>query len=67
MMRRPQNNMEFMSGMGKKEEQAEVTIAGDLCFAEDGFVLDHYDEVNDLAQCISPKLLEITNASDIFM
>ena len=26
---------------GKKEEQAEVTIAGDLCFAEDGFVLDH--------------------------
>lgn len=51
---------------GKKEEQAEVTIAGDLCFAEDGFVLDHYDEVNDLAQCISPKLLEITNASDIF-
>lgn len=58
--------MEFMSGMGKRR-----TGRSDDCrrsvFAEDGFVLDHYDEVNDLAQCISPKLLEITNASDIFM
>ena len=31
-----------------KTDQAEVVIAGDLCFAEDGFVLDHYDTVNDL-------------------
>lgn len=48
------------------ENGAEITIAGDLCFAEDGFVLDHYDTVNDLEQCISPEILEITNQSDIF-
>ncbi len=51
---------------GKTENEAEITIAGDLCFAEDGFVLDHYDTVNDLEQCISPEILEITNDSDIF-
>ena len=45
---------------------ARITVAGDLCFAEDGFVLDHYDEVNDLEQCISPEILDITRASDIF-
>lgn len=48
------------------ENGAEITIAGDLCFAEDGFVLDHYDTVNDLEQCISPEILEIINQSDIF-
>lgn len=51
---------------GKVKKEAEVTIAGDLCFAEDGFVLDHYDEVNDLTKCISPEILEITNKTDIF-
>ena len=51
---------------GKTESEAEITIAGDLCLAEDGFVLDHYDTVNDLTKCISPKILEITNQSDIF-
>lgn len=47
-------------------DPARITVAGDLCFAEDGFVLDHYDEVNDLEQCISPEILDITRASDIF-
>ncbi len=51
---------------GKREKEAEITIAGDLCFAEEGFVLDHYDTVNDLTKCISSEILEITNASDIF-
>lgn len=51
---------------GKAEHEAEIMIAGDLCFAEDGFVLDHYDEVSDLSQCISPKLLEMTNQADLF-
>lgn len=51
---------------GKEENQVEITIAGDLCLAEDGFVLDYYDTVNDLEQCISPEILEITNGSDIF-
>ncbi len=51
---------------GKTGGEAEITIAGDLCFAEDGFVLDHYDTVNDLEQCISPEILKVTNGSDLF-
>ncbi len=51
---------------GKAEGEAEVTIAGDICFAEDGYVLDKYDTVNDLSQCISPYLLELMNQTDVF-
>ncbi|PWJ49977.1 CapA family protein [Faecalicatena contorta] len=51
---------------GKAGEPAEVVIAGDLCFAEDGFVLDHYDTVNDLSECISPEVLKMSNDADIF-
>lgn len=51
---------------GKVKGEAEITIGGDLCFAEDGFVLDYYDTVNDLEKCISPSLLKIMNDSDIF-
>ena len=51
---------------GKTEKEAEISIAGDLCLAEDGFVLDHYDTVQDLKQCISPELLDIMNQSDLF-
>lgn len=56
-------------GSGAKnaaQEAAEILIAGDLCFAEDGFVLDHYDEVKDLSKCISPEILKMTNAADLF-
>ena len=51
---------------GKTNGQAEITIAGDLCLAEDGFVLDYYDTVNDLEKCISPELLSIMNETDVF-
>lgn len=51
---------------GKVKGEAEITIAGDLCLTEDGFVIDKYDTVNDLKQCISPEILDITNESDIF-
>lgn len=51
---------------GKTKKEAEVTVAGDICFAEDGYVLDHYDEVEDLKQCISPNLLEMMKQSDVF-
>lgn len=51
---------------GRVKGEAEITIAGDLCLTEDGFVIDKYDTVNDLEKCISPKILEITNQSDIF-
>lgn len=47
-------------------DAAEVVVAGDLCFAEDDFVLDHYDTVNDLSKCISPEILKMTNDADVF-
>lgn len=48
------------------DPRAEVVIAGDLCFAEDGFVLDHFDEVGKLDECISPEILDVTNGADLF-
>lgn len=48
------------------DPRAEIVIAGDLCFAEDGFVLDHFDEVGELDRCISPEILEVTNGADLF-
>lgn len=59
-----QNNIYFREGKVKGE--AEITIAGDLCLTEDGFVIDKYDTVKDLKQCISPEILKITNESDLF-
>ena len=59
----------YISGQGKagkNTESVHISVAGDLCFAEDGFVLDHYDEVNDLEKCISPQILDITKSADIF-
>lgn len=49
-----------------EEPRAEIVIAGDLCFAEDGFVLDHFDEVGELDKCISPEILDVTNGADVF-
>lgn len=51
---------------GKTEGEAEVLIAGDLCFAEEGFVLDYYDETGELSECISPELLTMMNETDLF-
>lgn len=51
---------------GSGSGTARITVAGDLCFAEDGFVLDYYDKVNDLEKCISPQILDVTRQADIF-
>lgn len=51
---------------GKTQGEAEVLIAGDLCFAEEGFVLDYYDQAGELSKCISPELLDMTKETDIF-
>ena len=48
------------------DNHAEITIAGDLCLAEDGYVLDEYDKTGNLEDCISPELLKIMNETDIF-
>lgn len=51
---------------GSEKEPARIAIAGDLCLEEDGFVMDKYDEVNDLEGCISPEILELTRSADLF-
>lgn len=48
-------------------EYINLMFAGDLCLAEDGFVLDYYDETGVLSDYISPILLEKTNQADIFL
>ena len=48
------------------EDAVTVTVAGDLCLEEDGFVIDKYDEVNNLEACISPEILDITQNADVF-
>ena len=50
----------------KETEHVSLSVAGDLCLTEDGFVIDHYDEVGSLEECISPEILEITNGTDLF-
>lgn len=63
---RDQKIYEKQSGNTQNKGKVTVSIAGDLCLEEDGFVIDKYDEVNDLEECISPEILEITNGADIF-
>ncbi len=46
--------------------EAVITFAGDVCFHEDGYVMDYYDTVNDLEKCISPEILQIMKESDVF-
>lgn len=53
---------EGSSGMG-----VNLTFAGDICLAEDGFVLDYFDTTSGLSDCISEKIIEKTNRADIFM
>ena len=52
---------------GKNNNIAEILFAGDVCLAEDGFVLDYYDTVNELKDCISEEIIKKTNEADIFM
>lgn len=52
-------------GVGKGE--ASLLFAGDVCLEEEDFVLDYYDEVQDLEKCISPEILKRTNAADVFL
>ena len=56
----------YIKSAEAESETATVSIAGDLCLEEDGFVLDKYDETGELSQCISPEILDITNGADIF-
>lgn len=51
---------------GRRKGRAVLSFAGDLCLAEEGFVLDHYQEEKGLSSAISPEILERTNGADVF-
>lgn len=51
----------------KKTDEVSLLFAGDICLAEDGFVLDYYDTTSGLKDCISEKIIEQCNEADIFM
>lgn len=51
---------------GAKSGEVQISAAGDLCLEEDGYVLDYYNTVNDLKQCISSEILDKTNSADLF-
>lgn len=48
------------------ESEVHFVFAGDLCLEEDEFVIDKYDETGVLEDCISPEIVQLTNAADIF-
>lgn len=64
---------EFIGNTDVKEiaaadsKEFNMLFAGDICLAEDGFVLDYYDTTSGLNDCISKEILDITNAADLFM
>lgn len=60
-----EHNIYVREGSGKKDA-VRISVAGDLCLEEDGFVLDKYDEVNELEECISPEILNVAQSADIF-
>lgn len=58
---------DYESREGSPGKGANLTFAGDICLAEDGFVLDYFDTTSGLKDCISEKIIERTNGADIFM
>lgn len=52
---------------GGEDENVSLMFAGDLCLAEEGFVLDYFDDTGVLSDYISPILLEKTNQADVFL
>lgn len=53
--------------ISNKKNSINMLFAGDLCLEEDGFVLDKYDNTNNLYDCIDESLINKMNEADIFM
>ena len=46
----------------------DLVFAGDICLTEDGYVIDHYDEVGgDINLCLSEEIMDRLNEADISM
>ena len=47
---------------------ADLAFAGDICLTEDGYVIDHYDELGgDINLCLSKEIMDRLNDADISM
>ena len=51
-----------------KDNVADLALAGDICLTEDGYVIDHYDELGgDISLCLSKEIMDRLNDADISM
>ena len=51
-----------------KSSMVDMAFAGDICFTEDGYVIDHYDAVgSDINLCLSEEIMERLGEADISM
>ena len=51
----------------QQEQEVSFLFAGDICFEEDGYVLDYYDAMGqELKNCMSLYLMERMEKADIF-
>lgn len=58
-----------LAGIGRSLEtpvEVNLMFAGDVCLEEDGFVIDEFDKTGKIEACISPDIIEKTNAADLF-
>lgn len=62
--------LEINTNINKQTQNSQyvnLLFAGDICLEEDGYVLDYYDTVNNLDECIDSDIIDRTNNADIFM
>ena len=53
---------------GDGDSVADLSFAGDICLTEDGYVIDHYDELGgDIGLCLSEEIMDRLNEADISM
>ena len=47
---------------------ADLAFTGDICLTEDGYVIDHYDDLGgDIGLCLSEEIIDRLNEADISM
>lgn len=58
---------DYDSRQASSSGEIDLMFAGDICLAEDGFVLDYYDTTTGLKDCIGENIINKTNEADLFM
>ena len=51
-----------------EDSVVDLAFAGDICLTEDGYVIDHYDNVGgDINLCLSEEIMDKLNGADVSM